>query len=133
MPQGNSSHRLWAGRHHNVLAFMIRRAKGRGGDRHHRDTGAGGAKNKKTCKKKLTERVGISTLELQRGKWREGGGWQHWLQVATAAVNTGAGGSHHSCQCWGWVSRLVLPDRELMKGGSAITSGCQQRARAMKL
>ena len=31
------------------------------------------------------------------------------------------------------LSRPVLPDRELMKGGSAITSGCQQRARAMKL
>ena len=31
------------------------------------------------------------------------------------------------------VSRPVLPDRELTKGGSAITSGCQQRARAMKL
>ena len=31
------------------------------------------------------------------------------------------------------LSRPVLPDRELTKGGSAITSGCQQRARAMKL
>ena len=31
------------------------------------------------------------------------------------------------------LSRLVLPDRELTKGGSAITLGCQQRARAMKL
>ena len=33
----------------------------------------------------------------------------------------------------GKLSRPVLPDRELTKGGSAITSGCQQRARAMKL
>ena len=31
------------------------------------------------------------------------------------------------------MSRPVLPDRELTKGGSAITSGCQQRAQAMKL
>ena len=31
------------------------------------------------------------------------------------------------------LSRPVLPDRELTKGGSAITSGCQQRAQAMKL
>ena len=31
------------------------------------------------------------------------------------------------------MSRPVLPDRELTKGGSAITSGCQQHARAMKL
>ena len=31
------------------------------------------------------------------------------------------------------LSRLVLPNRELMKGGSVITSGCQQCARAMKL
>ena len=31
------------------------------------------------------------------------------------------------------LSRPVLPDRELTKGGSAIMLGCQQRARAMKL
>ena len=31
------------------------------------------------------------------------------------------------------LSKPVLPDRELMKGGSAIASGCQQRAQAMKL
>ena len=31
------------------------------------------------------------------------------------------------------LSRPVLPDQELTKGGSAITSGCQQCARAMKL
>ena len=33
----------------------------------------------------------------------------------------------------GAVSRPVLPDQELTKGGSAIMSGCQQHARAMKL
>ena len=31
------------------------------------------------------------------------------------------------------VSRPVLPDWELTKGGSAIVSGCQQCARAKKL
>ena len=31
------------------------------------------------------------------------------------------------------VSRPVLPDRELTKGGSVISSGCQQHARVMKL
>ena len=38
-----------------------------------------------------------------------------------------------SCLLFDLVSRPVLPDRELTKGGSAITSGCQQCARAMKL
>ena len=35
--------------------------------------------------------------------------------------------------CLALLSRPVLPNRELAKGGSAIMSCCQQRARAMKL
>ena len=42
--------------------------------------------------------------------------------------------SHHSnASITTSMSRPVLPNWELTKGGSAITSGCQQRARVMKL
>ena len=52
-----------------------------------------------------------------------------WLWMVMNRVVDGAAGDY----CVECMSRPVLPNRELTKGGSAIRSGCQQRARAMKL
>ena len=61
----------------------------------------------------------------------QGLNWELTVHHSTKLMKAVLTGSWSAIWCI--VSRPVLPNRELAKGGSAITSGCQQRARAMKL
>ena len=65
---------------------------------------------------------------------------KNYLAWARSSAHRKIMGTHHPVRVYDLLhnisvslSRPVLPDRELTKGGSVTTSGCQQRARVMKL